>query len=264
MITLIPGKRVNNGRKEEILSLLGTWKTLPSSITSSWNACDSTPCLWVGVECDNAQNLRSLNLSGYGISGEIGLEIGLLSRLQITDLSLNKFPWKYTLRVRKLYGFNSLNSSIPLSLSSWKNLSTLVLSENQLSGSIPPFLSDFEKLLVLQLGGNLLGGYIPKSLGAWKHPFIVLNLSTPGNIPTLMEVNVSNNDFTGPLSETLMYLLESSPSSFVGNPGLYVYSPASRGSSSNANSLFKPCDNQSRNQNSVSEVNIGLMMLSDL
>jgi len=74
-----------------LLALLRHWTSVPPPISSSWNASDSTPCSWVGVECGSSLNVVSLVLSSQGISGGLGPEIGRLSKLQTIYLSNNSF-----------------------------------------------------------------------------------------------------------------------------------------------------------------------------
>jgi hypothetical protein len=60
------------------LALLALSKNLilPSSVSSSWNASDITPCEWHGVLCDRNTNVFSLDLSSSGVSGSLGPQIG--------------------------------------------------------------------------------------------------------------------------------------------------------------------------------------------
>ena len=191
-------------------------------------------------------------------------------------------------------GFNSLNGFIPLSSRSWTGLSTLTLSENHFIGGIPPFLSEFEKLTVLELGGNLLGGQIPASIGAFENPFYLLNLSNDGltgrlpsellklerldtsinnlrgslaalkDMVSLLEVNVSYNNFTSAVPETLMKLLQSSPMSFLGSSGLCVSCLASNGLTCKGNGILPPCDFLSCKRNGLSKVKIALISLGSI
>jgi hypothetical protein len=152
-------------------------------------------------------------------------------------------------------GFNFLNGSFPSSLRSWTNITTLILRENHFTGGIPGFLAEFSNLRELQLGGNLFGGKIPRSIGKLHNLFYGLNLSSNGligDIPSeigklgllqsldislnnlsgsidafedlvsLIEVNISYNLFNGSVPKGLIKLLNSSPSSFMGNPLLCV------------------------------------------
>lgn len=149
-----------------LLLLLGRWKSVPSNISSSWNAYDSSSCLWLGVECDNAHNLFSLNLSGYGISGEIGPEIGHFSRLQTIDLSLNP-PELGNCSSLEALEFSGIGftGGIPSNLKKLKKLQTLSLYESFLSGEVPELLLQIPDLEYVYLNDNNLNGSIPASDG---------------------------------------------------------------------------------------------------
>ncbi|GAU14516.1 hypothetical protein TSUD_250580 [Trifolium subterraneum] len=232
-----------------LLSLLTHWTFVPTLISSSWKASDSSPCSWVGVQCDHTNDLISLNLTSYGLFGQLGPEIGNLYHLQTLVLLGNGFSGK-----------------VPLELSNCSFLENLDLSGNKFSGNIPygfknlqnlqfmrlssNMLTEFSNLRELQLGGNLFGGKIPLSMGSFQNLFYGLNLSAnglTGGIPSeigklkmlqsldislnnlsgsihaledlgsLIEVNISYNLFNGSVPIGLVKLLNSSPSSFTGN-----------------------------------------------
>ncbi|KAL6996154.1 hypothetical protein U1Q18_006292 [Sarracenia purpurea var. burkii] len=185
-------------------------------------------------------DLQALNVSHNHLEGSLPSQLSNCTKLLELDV-----------------GYNLLNGSIPSSLRSLTELSTLGLGGNHFTGGAPPFLFEFTVLSNIQLGGNLLGGDIPSSIrasGAVQN-LKVLNLSNNGltgqvptkfgnlvmleqldlsfnnltgtladigELPSLIEVNVSHNYFTGPIPETLMMFLNSSPSSFLGNPNLCV------------------------------------------
>ena len=88
-----------------LLSLTRHWNSVPPSINSSWSAFDSTPCSWVGIQCNQGHHVVSINLTGYPISGQLGPEIGHLSHLQTLVFSLD-----------------SLSGEIPTELGNWKLL----------------------------------------------------------------------------------------------------------------------------------------------
>ncbi|OMO82739.1 hypothetical protein COLO4_22867 [Corchorus olitorius] len=249
----------------------------------------------------NCTNITSIDLSMNRIVGFIPAELGNLAYLQSLDLSHNVLEGSLPSELSKCskleefdVSFNSLNGSFPYALTSWKHLSTLILSENQFTGGIPSFLSEFEMLSELQLGGNSFGGKIPSSVGAMKNLIYALNLSSnglTGEIPpelrnlfklvrldishnnltgtltvldgmdSLVEVNVSYNHFTGPIPETLMNSVNSSPSSFIGNPGLCIKCLPSGGSTCPRNNYLNPCENQSRSQKGLSRMKVAMIAL---
>lgn len=138
--------------------------------------------------CGNqARSLNKLMLNGNELSGPIPKELGLCTKLQLLDLSNNM-----------------LTGSIPPEMGSILGLDiTLNLSWNYLSGSIPRELSGLTKLASMDLSHNKLSG----------------NLTILGQLENLVSLNVSFNNFTGPLPDT-SFFRELSPSVLDGNSGL--------------------------------------------
>ncbi|XP_028788161.1 receptor-like protein kinase [Neltuma alba] len=202
-------------------------------------------------------NLIGLILSTNKITGLIPSELGNLLNLQVLNLAHNNLVGTLPLQLSyctKMFtfdvGFNFLNGTFPSSMRSWTVLGRLILRDNHFSGSVPFFLSEYAQLLELQLGGNMFEGLIPASIGSLIHLY-ELNLSsnkltgmTPGTFNSLLmlesldlslnnltgsikalsgvspltKFNISYNSFFGPLPEWM----KGSPSSFLGNPGLYA------------------------------------------
>ena len=289
-----------------LLSLLTHWTFVPPIINSNWNASDSNPCCsWVGVQCDHAHNVVSLNLTDHGIIGQLGPEIGQLyhlqtlvllrnvfsgkvpselsncSLLEYLDLSENSFSGQIPYSFRKLQNLrymslsaNLLTGQIPDSMFQIPQLEEVNLHRNLLSGPIPTSIGNLTELLSLDLHGNRLSGTIPSSLGKLQNLFYGLNLSANGltgviplelgnlqqlqsldlslnnltgsidalhDLLSLTEINISYNFLFGPVPKTLMKFLNSSPSSFLGNPCLCVSCSPSHGLNCTKTSYLKPC-----------------------
>nr|XP_043633244.1 senescence-induced receptor-like serine/threonine-protein kinase [Erigeron canadensis] len=106
------------------------------------------PCLpksyvWDGLTCryndTAAARIISLNLSSFGLSGEIATALGNLTMIESLDLS-----------------YNNLNGTVPDFLAKLKNLRILNLQGNKFSGQLPPELVAKSKngSLVLRIGAN--------------------------------------------------------------------------------------------------------------
>ncbi|CAN6689748.1 unnamed protein product [Malus baccata var. baccata] len=164
----------------------------PDSALDSWNDADSTPCNWLGVECDDASSssspvVRSLDLPSANLAGPFPTVLCRLPNL--THLSLYN---------------NSINSTLPPSLSTCQNLEHLDLSQNLLTGALPATLPDLPNLKYLDLTGNNFSGPIPDSFGRFQKLEVlslVYNLiegTIPpflGDISTLKMLNLSYNPF---------------------------------------------------------------------
>uniref|UniRef100_A0A6N2LKF7 Protein kinase domain-containing protein n=1 Tax=Salix viminalis TaxID=40686 RepID=A0A6N2LKF7_SALVM len=92
--------------------------------------------------------VTSLKISNNNVSGEIPLELGKATRLQLIDLSSNH-----------------LQGTIPAELRWLKLLYNLTLSNNHLSGTIPEDIKMLSSLRDLDLSCNFLAQGIPWQLG---------------------------------------------------------------------------------------------------
>ena len=113
----------------------------------NWLSLDPTG-EWEGVSVDANGRVAALTLYANDLSGEIPLELGNLTNLQVLNL-----------------GVNDLSGEIPPELGNLTNLQVLNLGVNDLSGEIPPELGNLANLTVLNLSENELNGEIPPELG---------------------------------------------------------------------------------------------------
>ncbi|XP_048429954.1 LRR receptor-like serine/threonine-protein kinase GHR1 [Pyrus x bretschneideri] len=133
-------------------------------------------------------NLRFLNLSSNGLTGELPLLTGSCA---VLDLSNNKFEGNLTRMVK------------------WGNIEYLDLSQNRLTGPIPDVTPQFLRLNYLNLSHNTLRSSIASVIT--QYPKIsVLDLSSnhlDGTIlaelltmPTLQELHLRDNLLTGSIN----------------------------------------------------------------
>ncbi|GMP25000.1 hypothetical protein CsSME_00002067 [Camellia sinensis var. sinensis] len=175
----------------------------PSQLLLPWNqstSSSSSHCQWPGVSCYSNINLhvKSLNLSGFGISGTLNDSVPNLCRLPhllSIDLSGNNFT-----------------GSLSLMLGNCSQLNTILLNDNAITGPIPPeiFHSNSKQLLKLDLGFNFLSGTVPPEVGLCTNlEYLGLydNFLT-GQIPSqlfslenLRFLYLSTNNFTGALPD---------------------------------------------------------------
>ena len=103
---------------------------------------------WYGVTTDVDGRVTHVYLAQNELNGELPVELGDLTNLQILYLSQNM-----------------LSGAIPAALGDLASLQQLDISQNGLSGEIPAELGDLSSLQILYLWGNELSGAIPAKLG---------------------------------------------------------------------------------------------------
>nr|KYP39763.1 Receptor-like protein kinase [Cajanus cajan] len=158
-------------------------------------------------KCTTLTSLSYMNISENKISGPIPSSLGKFTNLTDVDLSNNKF-----------------SGHIPSELGSLVILQRLNLSHNKLEGEIPPEIGKLKLLQSLDISLNNLTGKID----------VLEDLSS------LVALNISYNSFYGPLPDRLVNLLNSSPSSFLANPGLCVRCFPLYGLQCSKNNTLKP------------------------
>ncbi len=182
---------------------------------NGWNTDNSycEICDWHGVTCDGAGRVIELKLNGNNLTGNLSTSIGLLSNLQVLEMSGNpgitgQIPVDVStlLFLEKLdLSANNLSGNLPGFLNAMIALQYLDLSQNLFSNEIPVNLSFIPQLDHLDLSDNLLSGELPEQLG--YPPF-----------PSLMDL--SNNDLVGCFPVEYLNMCNSVNANFFGNTGL--------------------------------------------
>ncbi|KAI8557087.1 hypothetical protein RHMOL_Rhmol05G0307400 [Rhododendron molle] len=195
--------------------------SLLETLNLAYNSLNSTP---IPSSIGNLTNLRYLNLSNSGFSGQIPTGLSLLTGLVILDLSSKNYLENSSLKienpnlstlfgnhdgVKELYldGVNisangyewgqAISSSMP-------NLRLLSLSNCYLSGPIDSSLRKLKNLYKVNLGNNNLASPIPDFFANFPNLTVLilssssLNGTFPGNIlgkvQTLETLNLASNE----------------------------------------------------------------------
>ncbi|KAK7349802.1 hypothetical protein VNO77_07500 [Canavalia gladiata] len=164
-----------------------------------------------------------LSLSNNSFQGPIHKSFCNASSLRLLDLSHNNFvgtipkcftALSNTLRVLNLGG-NNLTGYIPNTLPTSCTLKLLDLEDNLLEGTIPNSLVNCQKLQVLNLGRNILVDQFPCFLSKIS-TLRIMDLrsnklhgsigcpSSPGDWEMLHIIDISSNNFSGPISGALL------------------------------------------------------------
>ena len=171
----------------------------------------------------NLKDLVHFRLDDNEMSGPLPVNLGKLTKLDLLDLSANKFtgniPDSYAnlTKVSSLYiENNQLTGTIPEWIGNLKLLTGLALSGNRFTGTIPESIGKLDQLMVLGLQNNPgLSGDIPESLGNLKNVWWFClhnsNLSGPipeslGNLESVLTFVLSSNNLTGRIPESFSKL----------------------------------------------------------
>ncbi|KAH6824078.1 Leucine-rich repeat transmembrane protein kinase family protein [Perilla frutescens var. hirtella] len=183
----------------------------------------------------NCKQLEMVDLHGNKLQGEIPLSLVSLLELNVLDLSMNEISGNIPESIGNLKSLNKLvlsgnniSGSIPRSLGLCKDLQLLDLSRNNLSSSIPDEIGHLQELdILLNMSMNSLTGDIPESFSSFSklsnmdisHNMLVGSLQLLSNLDNLVSLNVSYNNFSGPVPNTKFF--QNLPyDSFAGNEKL--------------------------------------------
>ncbi|CAL9221969.1 unnamed protein product, partial [Arabidopsis halleri] len=159
-------------------------------------------------------HLRELDLSFCNLQGEIPSSIGNLSHLTYLDLSLNQLVGEIPTSIGNLNQLreihlsdNNLKGNIPTSFANLTKLSELYLNGNQFTGG-DIVLANLTSLSIINLSFNYFKSAISADLSRLHNleRFWVYNSSFFGpfpsfllTIPSLVDIDLSENQFEGPI-----------------------------------------------------------------
>lgn len=171
-------------------------------IASRWLS-DTPSCTWAGVACNESNEVESISLDSFKLTGVFPngmLYLSSLKGLMIGDSNLKgPLPNDIVSRLPNLENMmldqNQFTGTIPeqwfldikASSTTSPKLQKLILSNNQLSGTIPSDFNLFRNLTVLSLTTNQFHGTIPESIFA----------------ETIEYILISNNQLTGTISKVI-------------------------------------------------------------
>lgn len=172
-----------------------------------------------GLEYLPWNSLAYLNLQFNMLSGSLPSSICNSYSLAVLDLSYNNLSGVLPSCLGSLAGrllvfdlrMNNIQGNLPSTLSNFSSLRTLNLHGNKLEGTIPPSFSKFDNLEVLDLGSNHINDMFPHHLETLPnlqvlvlrsnkfHGFIYNNSKIDKPFPSLRIIDLSYNEFAGPL-----------------------------------------------------------------
>ena len=163
--------------------------------------------------------LAYLFFSNNKLSGEIPSSICNTSSLKVLDLSHNNLSGLVPKCLVNSSGLsvldlrlNSLHGTIPATFSKGNHFRNINLNGNQLEGSLPRSLANCRNLEVLDLGSNKINGTFPYWLEGLLYLRVLVirsnkfqgcigNPRTKFPFPNLRILDISNNEFNGPLGQ---------------------------------------------------------------
>ncbi|XP_057424212.1 LRR receptor-like serine/threonine-protein kinase RGI5 [Lotus japonicus] len=180
------------------------------------------------VEIANITVLELLDVHNNYLTGEIPSVFGGLENLEQLDLSRNsltgEIPWSFgnlSYLNKLILNNNLLTGSIPKSIRYLQKLTLLDLSYNYFSGGIPPEIGYVTSLTIsLDLSSNAFTGEIPDSMSSLtqlqsidlSHNALYGGIKVLGSLTSLTFLNISYNNFSGPIPVTTFFRTLSSNS----------------------------------------------------
>ncbi|KAJ8770095.1 hypothetical protein K2173_011177 [Erythroxylum novogranatense] len=186
-------------------------------------------------QISNITVLELLDVHNNYITGEIPTQLGELVNLEQLDLSRNSFTGEipqsfgnFSYLNKLILNNNLLRGSIPRSIQNLQKLTLVDLSSNGLSGPIPPEIGYVTSLTIsLDLSSNAFSGELPDTISGLtqlqlldlSHNMLCGKIKVLGSLTSLTSLNISFNNFSGPIPITPFFRTLSSNMYFQ-NPDL--------------------------------------------
>eukprot|EP00775_Hariotina_reticulata_P012359 gene12359-12494_t len=173
--------------------------------------------------------MRRLDLSDNQLSGDVShldasaLEVLRLANNNLTGVLPASVATSPALFLVDLQG-NAIHGSLP---SKWTTprMQLIVLENNALTGTLPPALASLHNLGVLRLGNNKLSGSLTEFAAVLKDPVELSAAALAAGQPrakgysNIFDLNLADNQLTGPVPEQLAYLGVFNPNITIVVPG---------------------------------------------
>lgn len=203
----------------DVYAINSLYAALNFPLLAGWIPIGGDPCGlgWQGVQCVNA-NITGIILNGANLGGQLGGDLGFFASIIQIDLSNNHIggpiPLNLPLTIRSLLlSGNQFTGNVPSTISSLSQLTDLSLNGNHLTGVIPDSFQQLKSLTNMDFSGNILSGPLPSSMESLssltllhlENNQLIGTLDVLENLP-LIDLNVENNLFSGPIPGRLMTL----------------------------------------------------------
>jgi Leucine-rich repeat (LRR) protein len=160
-------EQVPDAQRDRLMALYNALDGANWTKGANWNT-DEEISTWEGVTVTD-EAITGLNLSGFGLKGQLPPEIGELTALKSLNLGNNP----------------NLTGPLPKEMGSLVNLTALMVVTTGLEGSLPKEMGNLNKLTNLQLNNNNISGTIPKEWAGMTalNNFGMFNTKISGPIP---------------------------------------------------------------------------------
>lgn len=201
----------------DVVAINSLYSSLGSPVLPGWVPNGGDPCAenWQGVQCVNA-NITGIILKDLNLGGELGDRLGDFTSLILIDMSNNHIggviPSNLPSTVQTFsLSSNQFTGTVPGTLSSLGQVTSLAFDNNHLTGEIPDAFQPLSILANLNLSGNSLSGPLPHSMGSLSSltTLHLQNNQLTGTLDVLQDLplrdlDIENNLFSGPIPPKLL------------------------------------------------------------